>query len=217
MALLLYVMFSKPLTLLVNFTWSLPTSLFKCSAQSGQSLPAEVSPMPNRANQSSFISYRRHSWSHHAELVLFTTSLYWWFLAGLCFRVISKSFPVSSIVLHFICVFDFSLWTAVHCTSPCLVSFSRFQAIPPICPFDFWSSVPKCLQHHPISAICKLTACPCSLAWCQDPEWKLRLRLGSGWKPARTSLGRTSQLCNESHVYSLRKMFQAVLLSNYFL
>lgn len=80
--------------------------------EGGQSLPAEVSPGPNRDKLSPPISYRWRSWSHHAEFVLFTTASDCWL--GLCFTVISRSFPVVLLYLSlfsilFLCLFFFPL------------------------------------------------------------------------------------------------------------
>lgn len=96
MALLLYVMLSKLLIVLFTFTWSLLTSLFKCSARKWAESPSWGFI---NTKQSLPVSYRQHPRSRHAEFVLFTTTSYCWLLAGLCFTVISKSFPVGLLYL----------------------------------------------------------------------------------------------------------------------
>lgn len=84
--------------------------LYPCSnasPKSRQSLPAEVTTMPNRDKQSVPIPYRWCSWSCHDEFFLLTTASSCWL--GLCFAVILSCCAAATlIILYFISVFDFS-------------------------------------------------------------------------------------------------------------
>lgn len=188
--LLLKVIVSKTLILLITFTWILVTCLFKCRAWNWAESSSWGFINPRQSWEVAFCCLQMVFLIISRWFCFFHNSLNCWL--GLFFTVISKYFPV--VLLYspsYLCVWLFPK----NCSSlsfPLLNFILWISGCPSLCLFDFWGCPPKGLVHHPVSAICKLTVCVCSLVSCLDPWWKSRLGLVPGWKPAWT-LGKFSE------------------------